>query len=163
MPPDPWTEWLSAERARDAERADRAFGAGMRGVPRRDPSAALSARLMQAAVAGRRAEAPASSERLVVAGVVGGALVMTLLPVTVIALLIMTDAGRVVSGVARVCVWVTEWVNAGVSIWTVLGRTGQALGQATGSPTISLVLTAALLAASSALLVLNRYLPVERS
>jgi hypothetical protein len=50
-----------------------------------------------------------------------------------------------------------------VSLWTVLGRTGQALGQATGSPTVSLVLTVALLAASSALLVLNRYLPVERS
>lgn len=135
----------------------------MRGVPRRDPPAALSARLMQSAGVPRAAAAPAASERLVVAGVVGGALVMTLLPVSVIALLVITDAGRVVSGVARVCVWVTEWLNAGVSIWTVLGRTGQALGQATDSPAISLVLTVALLAASSALLVLNRYLPVERS
>jgi hypothetical protein len=111
----------------------------------------------------RPVETAAPSERLLVAGVLGGALVMTLLPLTVIVLLVFADAARVVSGVARVAVWVTEWLSAGVSIWTVLGRTGQALGQAAHSPTISLVLTVALLAASSALLVLNRYLPVERS
>jgi hypothetical protein len=163
MPPDPWAEWLAAERDGDADRADRAFGNAMRGVPRRDPSAQLTARLMQAAAVPRPAEAAAESERLLVAGVLGGALVMTLLPVTVIVLLVFADAARVVSGVARVAVWVTEWLSAGVSIWTVLGRTGQALGQAAHSPTISLVLTVALLAASSALLVLNRYLPVERS
>jgi hypothetical protein len=163
MPPDPWAEWLAAERARDAERADRAFGDLMRGVPRRQPSAALSERLMRAAVVPRAPQRAATSERLLVASVVGGALAMTLLPVTVIALLVVGDAGRIVSGVARVCVWMTEWLSAGVSIWTLLGRTGQALGHATQSPTISLVLTAALLAASSALLVLNRYLPVERS
>jgi hypothetical protein len=163
MPSDPWTEWLAAERARDADRADRAFGDLMRAVPRRDPSANLSARLMRAAVVTRRPQVTAASERLLAAGVVAGALVMTLLPVSVIALLVVADAGQVVSGVARMCVWVTEWLSAGVSIWTVLGRTGRALGQATDSPAISLVLTAALLAASSALLVLNRYLPVERS
>lgn len=163
MPPDPWAEWLEAERAGDAEQADRAFGEAMRGVPRRAPSAQLTARLMQAAAVPRPAIAPARSERLLVAGVLGGALAMTLVPVTAIALLVAADAGRVVSGVAKVCVWVSEWLSAGMSIWAVLGRTGQALGQATHSPTISLVLTAALLAASSALLVLNRYLPVERS
>jgi hypothetical protein len=163
MPPDPWAEWLDAERAGDVDRADRALGDAMRGVPRRNPSARLTARLMRAAAVPRATEAPASSERLMVAGVLGGALAMTLLPVTVIAVLVYADAARVVAGVARVCVWVTEWLSAGVSIWAVLGRTGQALGQAAHSPTISLVLTVALLAASSALLVLNRYLPVERS
>lgn len=162
MPTDPWAEWLAAERAGDADGADRALRRAMGNLPRREPSADLTTRLMAAAVVPRVAHTPAS-ERLLVASVLGGALAMTLLPVTVIVLLVYADAGRVVSGVAKVCVWAAEWLSAGVSVWTVLGRTGQALGQVTHSPTISLVLTAALLAASSALLVLNRYLPVERS
>ena len=160
--PDPWADWMAAERARDADRADRALAGAMRGLPRREPSAALSARLMKSAVVARQA-APVASERLVAAGVVVGALAMTLLPVAVIAILLIADAGRIVSRVARACVWVTEWLNAGVSIWTVLARTGQALGQAAGSPSGSILLTIALIAASSALLVLNRYVPVERS
>jgi|tagenome__1003787_1003787.scaffolds.fasta_scaffold19603076_2 hypothetical protein len=161
-PVDPWAEWMAAEQARDDERADRALGTAMRRVNRYQPGPALSERLL-ATAAVQRPVVTATSERLVVAGVIGGALAMTLLPVSVIALFVVTDAGRIVSLVARGCVWVAEWLNAGVSLWTVLGRTGQALGQATGSPTVSLVLTVALLAASSALLVLNRYLPVERS
>jgi hypothetical protein len=161
-PPDPWAEWMAAEQGRDEDRADRTLGVAMRSVVRHEPTRALSERLLATASVPRPAVA-ATSERLVVAGVIGGALAMTLLPVSVIALFVLTDAGRIVSLAARGCVWVTEWLNAGVSLWTVIGRTGQALGQATGSPAVSLVLTVALLAASSALLVLNRYLPVERS
>src|SRR5574341_598310 len=162
-PPDPWADWMAAEGAGDDDRADHALDAAMRGLPRRAPSAALSARLMQSAMVPRLPASPVASERLVAAGVVGGALAMTLLPVSVLLLLVLTDAGRVVSGLARACVWLTEWLNAGVSIWTLLARTGQALGHAAGSPTGSMALTFALLVASSALLVLNRYLPVERS
>jgi len=154
---------MAAEGAGDEDRADRTLGAAMRGVPRQAPSAALSARLMQAAGVPRAASVPVTSERLVAAGVVGGALAMTLLPVSVLVLLALADAGRIVSGLARACVWLTEWLNAGVSIWTLLARTGQALGHAAGSPTGSLSLTVALLVASSALLFLNRYLTVERS
>jgi hypothetical protein len=162
--PDTWGDWMAAERAGDQERADQALGAAMRALPRRTPSAELSARLMAAASVAR-ASAPrrAASERLVVAGLVGGALAMTLLPVTVLAALVLADAGRIVSGLARGAVWVSDWVNAGVSIWTVLAHMGQALGHAASSPSGSFALTLALLAASSALLVLNRYLPVERS
>lgn len=162
-PPDPWADWMATEGASDSERADRALGAAMRGVSRRVPSADLSARLMRAAMVPRPAAAPAASERLVAVGLVGGALAMTLLPVSVLLLLLFADAGRVVSGLARACVWLTEWLNAGVSIWTLLARTGQAIGHAAGSPAGSMALTFALLLASSALLVLNRYLPVERS
>lgn len=161
-PPDPWAEWMAAEHARDDDRADRALGLAMRGVVRDEPSVRLTERLLATALVPRPA-VPVASERLMVAGVIGGALAMTLLPVSVIGLFVITDAGRIISLVARACVWIAEWLNAGVSLWTVLGRTGQALGQATGNPTVSLVLTVALLAASSALLVLNRYLPVERS
>src|SRR5436190_24114872 len=97
--PDPWADWMAAERAHDADRADRALVSAMQSFPRREPSAALSARLMKSAVV-TRAAAPAASERLVAAGVVAGALAMTLLPVAVIAVLLIADAGRIVSRVA---------------------------------------------------------------
>ena len=119
---------------------------------------------MQTAVVRRvRRQRQRSSERLVAAGVVGGALGMTLLPVGVVVALLVFDAARIVSGLARGCVWLTDWLNAGVSIWTLLARSGGALGHAADSPIGSLALTVTLLVASLALLALNRYLTVERS
>jgi hypothetical protein len=157
-----WTAWAAAEAAGDNEGADEAFRAAMRGVARHQPSPALSSRLMKAAGvparSGRRA-----SERLVALGVIGGAAVMTLLPVAVVAAFFIADAGRVVSWLAHVCVWLTEWLNAGVSIWTVVGRTGSVLGRMASGQVGSVLLTITLLIASSALLALNRFLPEERS
>lgn len=157
-----WTEWLSAEAGGDEDRADAALGRAMRGVLRHVPPPALSAQLLQSASA-PRALLEARSERLIAAGLVALALVMTILPVAVVVALLVTDAGRVVTSIARVCVWLTDWLSAGVSIWSVLSATGEGLGHAVSSPAASAVLTIALVLASSALLALNRYLPGERS
>jgi hypothetical protein len=157
-----WTAWAAAEAAGDHEAADDALRAAMRGVVQHTPSPALSSRLMKAArvpIAGRRR----TSERLVALGVIGGAAVMTLLPATVVAAFFIADAGRVVSWLAHVCVWLTEWLNAGVSIWTVVGRTGSVLGRIVSGQVGGVLLTVTLLIASSALLALNRFLPEERS
>ena len=67
------------------------------------------------------------------------------------------------TSIARVCVWLTDWLSAGVSIWSVLSVTGEGLGTPSRVPTASAVLTIGLMLASSALLALNRYLPGERS
>jgi hypothetical protein len=157
-----WTAWAAAEAAGDNDAADEALGAAMRGVVRRAPDPALTARLMQAAGArvGARRRA---SERLVALGVVGGAAVMTLLPIAVVAVFFIADAGRVVTWLAHVCVLLTEWLNAGVSIWTVISRTGSVLGRVASGQVGSVLLTVTLLVASSALLALNRFLPEERS
>jgi hypothetical protein len=157
-----WTAWAAAEAAGDNEAADEALRAAMRGVVRHAPGPALSSRLMKAAgvpAAGRRR----TSERLVALGVVGGAAVMTLLPVAVIAIFFVADAGRVVTWLAHVCVWLTDWLNTGVSVWTVVGRTGSVLGRVASGQVGSVLLTVTLLIASSALLALNRFLPEERS
>jgi hypothetical protein len=157
-----WTAWTTAEAAGDHEAADEALRVAMRGVVRQAPSPALSSRLMRAAgvrVPGRRR----ASERLVALGVIGGAAVMTLLPVTIVSAFFVADAGRVVSWLAHVCVWLTEWLNAGVSIWTVVGRTGTVLGRIASGQVGGVLLTVTLLIASSALLALNRFLPEERS
>jgi hypothetical protein len=159
---DIWTEWIAAEAAADEQRADAALHAAMQGVPRYAPGPALSARLLQAAAV-RRTARSARSERLIAAGLVALALVMTLLPVGVVGVLLVTDAGRVVSWLARGCVWLTDWLNAGVSVWGVLAGTGSALGHAVSSPAASAALTVTLLVASSALVALNRFLTEERS
>ncbi|HXE81278.1 MAG TPA: hypothetical protein VNK41_11035, partial [Vicinamibacterales bacterium] len=103
------------------------------------------------------------SEIWVTASLLLGALALTAAPLTVVAGLFMIDPGRVIAGLARACVRIGEWLNTGASIWGVLIRAGAAVGEAALSPTVSIVLTAALLIASMALVVLNRYLPTERS
>jgi len=100
--------------------------------------------------------------RNVATGVVAGALAMTLAPVTLIVLLFFVDAGRMISAAARVCVWAVEWLSAGVSLWTVITRLGNALTLVVGTPSGSFAVTLALFAASTALVMLNRYLPAER-
>jgi hypothetical protein len=162
-PEDAWARWLEAEREGDADAADAALLTVMKAVPHREPPVALSARLAQAA--GLRTEPAAAprSEGLVALGLAAAALVMTLLPVGLIGVLFLTDAARVVSWLARMSIRVIEWLEAGASVWTVLARTGSALGSAASSPAGSAGLTVTLLVASMALLLLNRYLPPERS
>jgi hypothetical protein len=156
-----WTEWMAAEAADDADRADAALRAALQQV-RQHPGRLLSWRLMRAArvVSNDR---PVRSEGLVAAGLVVLALVMTVLPVAVAAVLLVADAGRVVTWMARACVWLTDGLNAGVSIWAVLGTTGSAIGRAVSSPAAGGALTATLFVASSALIALNRFLTEERS
>jgi hypothetical protein len=157
-----WAEWMAADAAGDDERAEAALGTAMKGVLRHVPSAALSSRLLEAAAIDHQA-GRVRSERLIAAGLVGLAFVMTVLPVGVVIVWLASDAGRVVTTTARACVWLTEWLNAGASIWRLLATTGNGLGHVASSPSGSAVLTVALLMASTAVLALNRYLPGERS
>lgn len=161
-PDHPWTEWLQSERRDDAESADRALRSLFAAVPRHQPPAQLHERLLQTALRRSPAVARTGSERLVATGVVAGALAMTLAPVSLIVLLFFVDAGRMISAAARVCVWAAEWLSAGVSLWTVITRLGRALTLVVGTPSGSLAVTLALFAASTALVMLNRYLPAER-
>lgn len=162
-PQDAWADWLSAERAGAPDRADTALREAFASVPRRQPAADLHERLLSAATAARQAPARRWSERWVAAGLVLAALGLTAAPLAVIAGFFFVSPARVASGVARACLWLTEWMNAGASIWALMTRIGEALGTAAASPTGSSLLTGALLVASMALLMLNRYLPAERS
>jgi hypothetical protein len=162
-PEEALARFFAAEQAENADRADTALRDAFEGVPRRPPSAALSDRLMRAALVRPVAPARTVSERAVAAGVVAAALGMTLMPIGIVVALFVFDAARIVSWIARGCVLLTDWLNAGVSIWTLLARSGGALGHAANSPIGSAALTITLVVASTALLVLNRYLPTERS
>jgi len=160
---DALARFFAAERAEDGDRADLALRDAFEAVPRRVPSVALSERLMRTALVPQLPPKRAVSERTVVAGVIAAALGMTLMPVGVVVALFVLDAARIVSWIARACVWLTDWLNAGVSIWTLLARSGGAIGHAANSPIGSVALTVTLVVASMALLALNRYLPTERS
>ena len=162
MPQDAWAEWLEAERSGALDRADAALREAFAGVPRRSPAPGFQDRVLHAS---RLPAMPASrrSEVWVTAGLLLGALGLTAAPLAVVGGLFVIDPGRVIAALARACVGIGEWLNAGASIWGVLIRAGGAVGQAAVSPAGSILLTAALLAASMALVVLNRYLPAERS
>ena len=157
------TRFFAAEQVEDGDRADAALRDAFAALPRRMPTVAVSERLMRTAEVRPPAPSSTVSERMVAAGVVAAALGMTLMPVGVVLALFVFGAPRIVSWIARGCVLLTDWLNAGVSIWTLLARSGGAIGQVANSPIGSVALTVTLLVASMALLALNRYLPAERS
>ena len=134
-------------------------------VPRRGPSAAFGARLLESTRVHWPQARPHTSlhaELAVSAGVVAGAAALTLTPVLVVAALVVFDTGAAVEGVARGFVWLVGWLTAGVSLWEVLGRVGHIAATAMASPAGTMVLIGAILTAWLALAGLSRVMPVER-
>jgi len=153
-------------RSRDfRDPADRAWQALMADVPRRGPSSAFSARLLESTrVHWPQAKTQTSlhAELAVTAGVVAGAAALTLAPVLVVAALFVFDTGAAVEGVARAFVWLVGWLTAGVSLWEVLGRVGRIAATAMASPAGTMVLIGGILTAWLALAGLSRVMPVEQ-
>jgi hypothetical protein len=146
---------------------DDRLGALLAAVPRRAPSAAFGPRLLAAtrqawpAPSQIRQWAGVRSELVISAGVVAGAALLTLTPVAVVVGMLVFDAGAAVGGLARVCVLLVEWLNAGLSLWEVLARAGRVTGAAIGSPVGTGILLGGVLTASLALAGLSRVLPGE--
>jgi hypothetical protein len=137
----------------------------MADVPRRGPSLAFRARLLESTRVHwpqARPQASLHAEVAVTAGVVAGAAALTLAPVLVIAALFVFDTGAAVEGVARGFVWLVGWLTAGVSLWEVLGRVGRIVATAMASPAGTMVLIGGILTAWLALAGLSRVMPVER-
>jgi hypothetical protein len=149
-------------------REEQALGALMAVLPRRTPSPAFSARLMAAtrpawpSGADGRFWSTARSELAVSAGVVGGAALLTLIPVALIAAAVIFDASIVVNGTARACVMLVQWLSAGLSMWDVLARAARITAAAVASPIGTFILLGGVLTASLALAGLSRVLPGER-
>lgn len=152
----------------DADRDERALGAMISALPKRAPSAAFSARLLAATrqawpvgVEGRF-WGSARSELAISAGVVGGAALLTLIPVALIAAAFIFDASIVVNGTARACVLLVQWLSAGLSTWDVMARAARITAAAVASPAGTFILLGGVLTASLALAGLSRVLPGER-
>ena len=152
----------------DADRDERALGAMINALPKRAPSAAFSARLLaatrQAWPVGVEARfwGSARSELAISAGVVGGAAMLTLIPVALIAAAFIFDASIVVNGTARACVLLVQWLSAGLSTWDVMARAARITAAAVASPAGTFILLGGVLTASLALAGLSRVLPGER-
>ena len=133
-------------------------------VPRRGPSAAFSARLLESTRAYWPQARPQrlQAEVAVTAGVVAGAAALTLTPVLIVAALFVFDTGAAVEGVARGFVWLVGWLTAGVSLWEVLGRAGRIAATAMASPAGTMVLIGGILTAWLALAGLSRVMPMEQ-
>jgi hypothetical protein len=152
----------------NGDRDEQALGMLMSALPRRMASAGFSSRLMTAtrqawpAGADGRFWNTARSELAISAGVVGGAALLTLIPVALIAAAFIFDASIVVNGTARACVLLVQWLSAGLSLWDVLARTARIIAAAIASPIGTFILLGGVLTASLALAGLSRVLPGER-
>jgi hypothetical protein len=163
MPQDPWADWWTAEGTGAEERADAALREAFAAISRRPVTAALHDRLIAISARSQAQPSRTWSERWVAAGLVLGALALTAAPLTVLVGFVLVGPARLLTSVVRACVWMSEWLNAGASVWALLARTGDAVGYAVVTPAGSSFLTVSLVVASMALVVLNRYLSVERS
>lgn len=137
----------------------------MADVPRRLPTAAFSARLVEQTRPYwpmAAADASLDAQFAVTAGVIVGAAALTLAPVLLIAALFVFDTGIAVEGIARGFVWLVGWLTAGVSMWEVIARVGRIAAAATASPAGTMVLIAGILTAWLALAGLTRVIPVEQ-
>lgn len=137
----------------------------MADVPRREPPAAFSGRLLRTTRAYWPVPARSSgvhTDVAVTAGVIVAAAALTLVPVAVVAALFVFDTGAAVEGVARGFVWLVGWLTAGVSVWEVLGRAGRIAATAMASPAGTMVLIGGILTAWLALAGLSRVMPIER-
>jgi hypothetical protein len=152
----------------NGDREEEALTALMTALPRRVASPGFSSRLMAASRqvwpsgADGRFWNTARSELAISAGVVGGAAVLTLIPVALIAAAFIFDASIVVNGTARACVLLVQWLSAGLSMWDVLARAARITGAAVASPIGTFILLGGVLTASLALAGLSRVLPGER-
>jgi hypothetical protein len=159
---------LEHDESGSREREERLFTALVTTLPRRVPAPDFTARLLTATrtawpgAADQRFWTAARSELAISAGVVAGAALLTLLPVILIGLAFVFDASIVVSALARVCVLLVEWLNAGLSFWDVLARAARIGGAALASPVGTFMLLGGVLTASLALAGLSRVLPGEQ-
>jgi hypothetical protein len=152
----------------NGDREERVLDALMAALPRRTASTDFSARLLAAtrtawpAAMETRFWNTARSELAISAGVIVGAAVLTLVPVVLVGAAFIFDASIVVSGMARACVLLVEWLSAGLSVWDVLARTARIAGAALASPVGTFMLLGGVLTASLALAGLSRVLPGEQ-
>jgi hypothetical protein len=150
------------------DREEEALGVLMAALPKRTPSPAFSSRLLAATRqawptgAERRFWSSARSELAISAGVIGGAALLTLIPVALVAAAFIFDASIVVNGTARACVWLVQWLSAGLSMWDVMVRAARITAAAVASPIGTFILLGGVLTASLALAGLSRVLPGER-
>jgi hypothetical protein len=150
------------------DREEEALAVLMAALPKRTASAAFSSRLLAATRqawptgAEGRFWIAARSELAISAGVIGGAALLTLIPVVLVAAAFIFDASIVVNGTARACVLLVQWLSAGLSMWDVMARAARITAAAVASPIGTFFLLGGVLTASLALAGLSRVLPGER-
>ena len=154
--------WQVAEDAGDDDRADEAFRALFRLVPKRAPGPGFAERaLLAAGIAG------AAAPELLVAwwarGLVGLALLMsglaalTLSPASAFGTAVSWVAGGMTAGAEGVTRLV-EWTERGVLAWSVLSALGRATALAVATPGVAAVVAANALLAFASFAALKRLL-----
>jgi len=154
--------WRVAEEAGDDDRADEAFRAIFRLVPRRAPRPGFAERaLLAAGIAG--AAAPELLVTWWARGLVGLALLMsglaalTLSPASSFGTAVSWVAGGMTAGAEGVTRLV-EWIERGVFAWRLLSVLGRATALAVATPGVAAVVAANALLAFASFAALKRLL-----
>lgn len=177
MTPDPHTRmhaWLAAEASDDTDQAEAALHALIVTLPRQTPRAGFSERVMWAvrpAPVARRRQVTVWAHAGIGAALALAGLVMALWPALRPALRPALGAlptggpllSTLIGAGARAVTLAAGWMDAGVELWDILARTGNAIGVAATTPAISTALLASALIGALALYSLHHLLVPERS
>lgn len=156
--------WLRSE-ATDDVRAEEAFDALMRAVPRMAPRSGFAERVLWAV---QPAPAPrvtvpawgwkaAAAVSMALAGVT-----IALIPLVRFLPVEIPRVNDVFTTWARAVSWVAGLVDAGLEFWSLLARVGGAIGLAMATPEAAMALAALVMVSSVALYTLNQLLTFER-
>ncbi len=162
---DELNRWLTAEAADDAAAAETGFDALFLSVPRLEPRAGFTERVLWA-VDPTPAPQPALAgwgwKAMTAAALALTAVAAGLLPLARWLPIGLPTFGTVLKASARGLAWVAEWLDAGLATWRFLTTIGQALGVAATTPEVATALMASALLGALSLYELNRLLAIER-
>ena len=156
--------WLATEAHPGTDDGETAFGAALAALPRLEPRAGFAERVMYALQ-----PEPARGLAWLQWGARAATIAVLALMGVAVGLLPMAgssfdlpSAGSLLGAVTGGIMWTARWLSAGLEIWSILARIGNAIGVAMTTPQVGSALLATALVGAAALYELHRLLIPER-
>jgi hypothetical protein len=155
--------WLAAEAKGDDFAAEEALGALFHTLPRLAPRPGFAERVVMASL--REPESGRAAwlwKAAIVAAVSLAGIATGLLPLLRWIPIQVPGPAEIVTAAARGLAWLGRWLGAGLNVWEMLARIGEAIGRAAATPEIATAMMGSALISALALYTLHHLLVYER-
>jgi hypothetical protein len=154
--------WLAAEAAGDDAGAEDAFGALFAALPQLAPHPGFAERVVMELREPDSGRVPWLWKAALAAAVSLAGLTAGLLPLVRWIPIDVPRLGEIVTAAVRGVTWLGNWLGAGLDVWEILARVGNAVGVAAATPEIATAMLGSALLTAAALYTLHHLLVYER-
>lgn len=154
--------WLAAEAAGDDAGAEDAFGALFAALPQLAPHPGFAERVVMELREPDSGRVPWLWKAALAAAVSLAGLTAGLLPLVRWIPIDLPRPGEIATAAVRAIAWLGGWLGAGLDVWEVLARVGNAVGVAAATPEIATAMLGSALLSAAALYTLHHLLVYER-